>query len=298
MRIGNDGKIIRPNRRIVVKPQNGDEKSLVKVAQEQALGLNPRPLPEDMLPIDMRPRLVQEYKPGGPGSGGGIEGYLAKIARDTDVIQSTLVLDRGLIGRVVTITTTPQRIIRAEFLRGYIFLNPATVAGLTSAGTILALAERSGTTNSDAQGVANFLEGHFWLDITVAPGGADDVTIRLQALDPASLNYADVQDLMVETDVGTFYGSTGQLGLGTDFRIQAIVSGAASATFSVGFVLKNGLIGTSTGVNQSIFLGGKGVTTVAGYPLLEGKEKGWYFTENTELYAVAAAELPLRIFEL
>lgn len=301
MRYGNDGKIVRPDRPIIRRRpnnENNEMRGLVKIAQEQALGLNPRPLPEDMLPIDMRPRLVQEYKRGGPGSGGGIEGYLAHIAGDTHIIHKTLVLDRGLIGRVVTITTEPQQIVRAEFLRGYTFLNPAALVGLTSAGTSLASAERSGTTNSAAQGVANFLEGHFWLDITTAPGGSDDVTIRLQALDPTSLNYADVQDLMIETATGTYYANTGQLGLGTDFRISAIVSGSASATFSVGFVLKNGLIGTSGGVDQTIYLGGKGVTTVAGYPLLNGKERTWYFTENTELYAVAAASIPLRIFEL
>lgn len=297
-------------RRMGLPQHNGDENSWVKNLHGlsgSAGGGGPASLPYDLIPIDLHPRIIREYTRGANGQlipSGGIgmtptDQYLQQIARDTSNIASTLVLDRGLLGRVVTVTTTPQRIVRADYLRGYIFLNPNTTTGVTSAGTALASASRSGTNNSAAIGVANFLEGHFWLDITTAPGGADDVIIRLQALDPISLNYADVQDLFVETATGTFYSATGQLGLGTDFRISAIVSGAASATFSVGFVLKSGLIGTAAGVSQAIYLGGSsGLSTVSGFPLLNGKERAFYLKENVELWAVASASIPMRIFEL
>jgi len=298
-------------RRMGLPEHNGDKNSWVKNLhglQGTAGGGGPSSMPYDLIPIDLHPRIIREYTRGAygqlvPAGEGAIatptDQYLQQIANDTRNLASALVLKRGLLGRVVTVTTTPQRIVRADYLRGYIFLNPNQTTGITAAGTALALASRSGTSNSSAIGAANFLEGHFWLNVTVAPGGADNITIRLQALDPISLNYADVQDLFIVTAAATTYASTGQLGLGTDFRIQAIVSGAASATFSVGYVLKNGLIGTSAGVSQTIYLGGSsGVTTTSGFPLLNGKERAFYLQENVELWAVAEASLPFRIFEL
>ena len=294
-------------RRMGLPEHNGDKNSWVNNLHGTAGGGGPASLPYDLIPIDLHPRIVREYTrgPNGqliPAGGTGMtpmDQYLQQIANDTNQIASTLVLSRGLLGRVVTVTATPQRIVRADYLRGYIFLNPNTTTGVTTAGTALASESRSGTNNSSAIGVANFLEGHFWLDVTTAPGGSDDITIRLQALDPVSLNYADVQDLFIVTATGTSYAATGQIGLGTDFRISAIVSGAASATFSVGFVLKSGLIGTSAGVSQTIYLGGSsGVSTVAGFPLLNGKDRAFYLKETVELWAVAEASIPMRIFEL
>lgn len=295
-------------RRMGRSENNGDKNSWISNLHGTAGDGGPSSLPYDLVPIDLHPRVIREYTRGPNGqlipAGSDItltptDQYLQQIARDTGNIASTLVLDRGLLGRVMIITTTPQRVVRADYLRGYIFLNPNDTTGVTVAGTVLASASRSGTNNSAAIGVANFLEGHFWMDLTVAPGGSDTVTIRLQALDPVSLNYADVQDLFIESGVATYYSATGQLGLGTDFRIQTIVSGSASATFSIGYALKSGLIGTSAGVSQTIFLGGSsGVSTVAGYPLLNGKERAFFLKENVELWAVASASVPMRIFEL
>jgi hypothetical protein len=63
--------------------------------------------------------------------------------------------------------------------------------------------------------------------------------------------------------------------------------------------LKDGLEGTSTGVTQTIFIGGAGVLSTAGYPLLSGQERPFYLMENVQLYAVTASpSLSLNIFEL
>lgn len=300
--------------------EHGAWKSRHKHLLDGVMGGGPRPIPQDALPIDMHARIIEEYQrgpndalipitsgqtfgPGGalvPGAGQSpMDFYLNSIDRNVRTIASTVVLDRGLLGREVTVQTTPTLLVDAQYLRGYIFLNPNESVGLTSAGTILASASRSGTGSSSSLGVANFLEGHFFLDVTVAPGGADTLTVRLEALDPATLNWAVVQDLFsAVTATGTTYSFPGTFGVATDLRVSWEISGAASATFSVGFVLKNGLIGTSSGLSQTIFIGSDGLTTTTGFPLLNGQAEKFYLRENTKLFGIANAPLPIRIFEL
>jgi len=257
------------------------------------------------IPVDMYPRVVDNYQrnadgslvPVGEGTMDPLSLLLQRIANDTGVIASTSLLRRGLLGRTVTVTTTPQLIINAEYLRGYILLNPNELVGATSAGTILASAVRSGTGNSSSLGVANFLSGHFFIDITAASGGGT-VALDLEVLDPASGNWAVAQTIFAASGAtGTTYAFVGELGIPTDVRIAWTIA-AGTVTFSVGFVLKNGLIGTSAGISQTIYLGGPGVTTTSGFPLLNGQSQKFFLQENLQLFAVADATLPLKIFEL
>lgn len=139
---------------------------------------------------------------------------------------------------------------------------------------------------------------HLFLDVTAVPGGGATLDIFSQALDPVTLKWADVQNIFTGiTATGTYYIDIGNLGLATDFAIRWSIS-AGNFTFSLGYVLKEGLPGTSNGVSKTIYLGNSGVTTTSGYPLLEGQVLPVYLRENTELWAVAAASLDLRIFEL
>lgn len=269
----------------------------------------PRSLEYRDLPIDMYARNVDNYQrnPDGSISETGtmspLDMYLDRIARDTNILSSIATLKRGLFGRTVTVTTTPQLIVNAEYLRGYIFLNPNELAGAASAGTLLASESRGAATAnltgaSASLGVANFLSGHFFVDITAISGGAA-VTIVLQALDPTSGQWMDVQDLVTAQLVAPFqqYVLTDALGIATDARVRWSLA-AGNATFSVGFVLKNGLIGTSSGLSQTIFLGSAGVTVESGFPLLNGQSEKFFLQENVQLFAVANATLPLKIFEL
>lgn len=256
------------------------------------------------IPIDMYPRYVDNYQrnPDGSISSGGmamspLDAYLDRIARDTNILASVATLKRGLFGRTVTVTTTPQLIINAEYLRGYIILNPNELAGATSAGTLLASAARTATGESAALGVANFMEAHYFLDITNIVGGGN-LTIDLQTLDPASGNWVTAQTIFSAVGAtGTSYAYVGALGTATDARVAWTVS-AGTITFSVGFVLKNGLIGTSAGLSQTIYLGSAGVTVDSGFPLLNGQSEKFFLQENVQLFAVANATLPLKIFEL
>ena len=273
-------------------------------------GGGPKSMPYDLVPIDMHPRVIREYSrgpngqlvPGGLDVAAGMSPlyqYLQQIARDTRDISSTQVIERGLIARVVSVPTTPVLVADAQFLRGYIFLNPATSAGLTTAGTLLPSALRSVDGTSSSLGVANYLSQHFFLDVT-ASTGAGTLDIIQQALDPTSLTFCDVQTVATITApaTGCVYGFAEQFGVGTDMRVRFTISGGSTFTFSVGFVLKNGLAGTSTGVNQTIFLGSSGVTTETGFPLLEGDKEKFFLRENTQLFAVASSTLDLRVFEL
>lgn len=258
-------------------------------------------------PIDMYPRPVDEYtrNPDGTISSGGamspLDMYLERIARDTNILASVTLLKRGLFGRTMTITTTPQLVVNAEFLRGYIFLNPNETAGTTAAGTLLASTSRGAATanltgTSTTLGVANFLDGHFYINVTAVSGGAL-VTIVLQALDPTSGAWVDVQDLTTAVGISSTYAFVGHVGVGTDLRVRWSL-GAGDATFSVGFNLKNGLAGTSAGLSQTIFLGGPEVSVDSGFPLLNGQSERFFLQENVQLWAVANATLPFKIFEL
>lgn len=265
----------------------------------------PRALEYSDIPIDMHPRVVENYQrnpdgsltPVGDAAMDPMGALLARIAGDTGVLSSVAILRRGLLGRTITVTTTPQLIINAEYLRGYIILNPNELAGSTAAGTLLASAVRSGTGSSSALGVANFLSGHFYLDITNI-SAAGTVTITLDTLDPVSGNWVVSQTIFSAVGtVGTYYAYVGELGVATDVRVSYSVS-VGTITFSVGYVLKNGLIGTSAGISQTIYLGGPGVTTTSGFPLLNGQSQRFFLQENLQLWAVASATLPLKIFEL
>lgn len=264
----------------------------------------PRSLEYPDIPVDMYPRPIQNWErtPNGAlveagSTGDPTGGLLGRIARDTGILSSTAMLKRGLLGRTVTVTTVPELIIDAEYLRGYIILNPNELAGSTAAGTLLASAARTTTGSSSALGVANFLLAHYYLDITSIVGGGN-LTITLDTLDPASGNWVVSQTLFSAVAVtGTSYAYVGEIGTATDARVSWSVS-AGTITFSVGYVLKSGLIGTSAGIAQTIYLGGPGVTTTSGFPLLNGQSQKFFLEENLQLYAVAGATLPLKIFEL
>lgn len=266
-------------------------------------GYGPAPLDPRDVPVD----LLQRYITGGqnaPGAGVTAEGtpgdYLSQIAEDVNSIASTLVLERGLLGRVVTVTSSPQLIINALFPRPYLLLNPAGATGLTTEGTLISstLAVGATTVTSATLGVANYSTARFFVEATFN-AGAGPVTFDLQTRNPVTGTFITSQTIFSLTATGNEYANVGGLGIDTDVRMFVTVPGGTSITFSVGFVLKEGLEGTNTGALQTIFLGGGGVSPSSGYPLLNGKEKAFYFKENVSLYAVTGGpNLDLNIFEL
>ena len=293
-----------------MRGRNGRVGDVEIVSSIDELSNGPQSLPYDAMPVDLLPRVLEEYVRNSDGSITELgntpmsfsDDMLSKIKGDTGIISSTMVLSRGLIGRNITVTTTPQMVIDAQFLRGYILLNPNELTGATAAGTLLASASRGTATadltgNSGTLGVANYLDGHFFVSITAISGGAA-VTVTLQALDPASGSWFDIQTLVSGVLVtGNTYSYVGAVGTATDLRVSWSIT-AGDATFSVGYVLKNGLIGTSSGLSQTIYIGGPEVSVVSGFPLLNGQSERFFLKENVQLWAVANATLPMKIFEL
>ncbi len=268
----------------------------------------PEPLPLDQVPVDLRKRAIQEYTDYEPGMPAGMVGeeltnyWLKRITAAAEMIASTLILHRGLIGRIVTIGTTSVEVANAQKLKGYIFVNPSASIGLTLAVTVLASTAitADGNTQDTSIGVANFLSAHFFIDVT-AIGATTTLVITLQAFDPLTETWFDAQQLLSTTATGSFYIAAGTVGIVTDLAIRfAVTGGANTATFSVELVLKDGLPGSSTtGLTQTIFLGPSGVTTTNGYSLLEGNEKSFFLKEGVQLFGIASvANLTLRVFEL
>ncbi|MEM4360109.1 MAG: hypothetical protein QXT45_06235 [Candidatus Bilamarchaeaceae archaeon] len=278
----------------------------------EELEYGPKSLSWEDVPVDLYERPVQEYQVVGnrvfprselmPSVPFDPSQYIPQIARDTNIIASTTVLDRGLIGRVVLVPNTPVEVINAQFLRGYLLLNPALAVGLTSAGTLLsntALSNAVSPFNTSVLGVANYKTLRLTLNVTNFTGPGP-VTFDTQTLDPVSgTTFITVQTVFSVTGNGNFYASLGQFGVDTDFRIQITIPAGTTLNASIGFVLKDGLEGTSAGQAQTIFIGQNGVTPDSGYPLLSGREKAFYLRPNTQLFAVTnGPTLPLRVFEL
>lgn len=262
----------------------------------------PSPLAERDVPIDIRARRISHEAGGGvPGAGGGSPD-LSGLIHDVHSLAGTVVLRRGLIGRVETITSVPKLIVDQREIdgRGYLLLNPAGVVGLTAEGTVFSSTTLVGATTltSGALGVANYKSGRFFL-IMVFDAGVGPVTFDLQTRDPVTGTYITAQTIFSVAATGNVYANVGDLGIDVDAQILVTVPAATTVTFSLGFVLKDGLDGTSAGASQTIFLGAAGVSPSSGYPLLAGKERSFYFEENVRLYAVTSGpSLDMNIFEM
>jgi hypothetical protein len=269
----------------------------------------PQPLPTRDVPIDLRERPIKHDKGYGSGQYGGEGGQqgglpdFATLMRDVHNIAGVVVLRRGLLGRVVTITSTPQLIINQleKEGRGYLLLNPAGVVGLTAQGTVFNTGTNlvgATTLASAALGVANYNTGRFTVK-AVFNAGAGPVSFDLQTLDPVDgTTWITVQTIFNLTATGNAYVNIGTLGIDVDARILVTVPVGTTITFDMGFVLKDGLEGTSAGATQTIFLGGAGVSPNSGFPLLAGKDRSYYFEENVAMYAVTSGpNLDMNIFE-
>lgn len=271
-------------------------------ALDHEMNVGPTVLDPRDVPADLLPRYVHagQFAPGA-GEGGSFDfSNLQRIADDVNAIASTLRLDRGLLGRVVTVTNTPQLIAQAQYARAYLFLNPAGATGLTTTGTLISSNTAAGATTvtSGALGVANYKSARFFV-IATFDAGAGPVTFDLQTADPVTGTYITTQTIWSLTATGNDYAFIDQLGVDTDLKMLVTVPAGTTITFSVGYVLKDGLEGTSAGAIQTIYLGGAGVSPVSGYPLLNGKERAFYFNQNTQLYAVTnGPSLDMNVFEL
>jgi len=291
-----------PNR-VMIRPPGTVQRAPSLGALDNEFDYGPQPLQPRDIPIDLRERFIRHDKYGqvGVDPQTGLPDF-SQLINDVHSIAGVFVLRRGLIGRTVTITSTPQLIIQAQEPRGYLLLNPAGVVGLTAQGIVFnAGTNLVGATSlaSGTLGVANFKTARFTAKV-VFNAGVGPVTFDLQTLDPVDgTTWITSQTIFSVAATGNVYADVGGLGIDVDARILVTVPAATTITFDMGFILKDGLEGTSAGVTQTIFVGQSGVSSSSGYPILAGKEKPFYFMENVSLYAVTAGpSLTMNIFEL
>jgi len=228
---------------------------------------------------------------------------IKRIADNTDILALTQLIERGLTATQYTVTTAPVEIVDGKQTRGYILLNPSQSSGLTASDTIFASAARTvvgSPYTSDAIGVANYLNLAFFIDVTVF-GAGSLIAVNLQTQDPITLNWAtaqsDIFPAAAITAVGTYYANVGSLGVDVAARLVASLT-VATSTFSVSYVQKNGLPGGSSGLANTVFIGGPNVNAQTGYPLLEGQQLKIFTRENTRLFAVSLGSATLSVFNL
>ena len=297
------------NENKIMVPRTGVQRANSLGQLDHEFSHGPSPVHPRDVPIDLRNRRIGVGISGGmPGvtdpnmPGGGMFPDLSTLIKDVHNIAGVLVLRRGLLGRVVTITSTPVLIINQleEAGRGYLLLNPAGVVGLTAQGTLFSTQTQIGAVavTSGILGVANYKFGRFFIVATFV-AGAGPVTFDLQTQDPVTGVFITSQTIASLTATGNVYVNVGDLGVDVNLQMLVTVPIGTTITFSVGFVLKDGLIGTSAGSSQTISLGGAGVSSVSGYPLLAGQEKPFYFEENVKMYAVTSGpSLNMNVFEM
>ena len=272
-------------------PYNGNGERVIESGMQTPFLANKGPefVPKIPTPQQIRKESLTDF-------------LLQRLVKSADTLLTTMTLDRGLIGRTVTVATTPTRVIQAQFLRGYILVNPTSSIGHASSGTLVASALRAaldtGNTQATAIDVADYKEVKLFLNISASTGGV--VNVNAQTQDPVSGLWATSQTDIFNSPsaVGTYYENLGSLGVDENFAISWDVSVAGNSTFSIGYVLKDTTV--AFGTANAIFLGQQDVTTTAGYSLLEGENLKFFMKPNAELWAVSnsASGLTLRVFEL
>jgi uncharacterized protein YfiM (DUF2279 family) len=224
------------------------------------------------------------------------------------MLSSTAVLRKGQSARVVTfVADEPQRVIHAKEWKAYLMINQssALASGTTATGTLVASAERTAAGNSQGTslGVANFRSAHLFLDISaVVAAGTSQLNLYSQANDPASGLWADginVFPYALHNDaVGTYYAYIGPNGLASDLAMRWEIAGGSGITFSVGYVLKEGLPGSQTGVARTIYLNNSNKVNTKGFPLLEGQSWALIVEPGVDLWGVTETALDLNVYEL
>lgn len=215
------------------------------------------------------------------------------MARNLEVLGSMRIINRGITTRKITVLSTPTLIMSSTVPSAITIINPTPTVGLTTstqylpAGTSFAA---TGNTQATPIGVANYDSLHLFINVTVIAGTFNFVA---QCKDELTGTWVDVQDIVPAgiTATGNYYGFFSGLGIVSNFALRWTDNGGGGAmTASIGYTVKNGLGGSSTGAASTIFIGGAGVTRFGGYPILEGQYRDFNMRENVDLYAVSGGE--------
>lgn len=245
------------------------------------------------VPPDLFARPVREGMPTGQG----------EVRRDVpgQVFPGTaLYLGRGFQGRSVQISTASILVIPASYSIVYLILNPSRSVGLTNFGDVqnTLTTAVAGNTQATPIGVANFLTLRLMLEVTANVGTWDFIA---QTRNPMSGIWIDSQTVFagVFAAATTLYANVGGFGNDVDFAMRWNPVAPGAITFRLSYVLKEGTIGSGAGASQTLFIGpNDGVSSVSGYPILEGQEKQFIVGEGVEVWGIGLSSFIINTFEL
>ncbi|MBT9168608.1 MAG: hypothetical protein DDT19_01955 [Syntrophomonadaceae bacterium] len=256
------------------------------------------------LPADLWPRFVYEDMP------------TPAIRRDVDHparpqpqpradlpphLGDAIFLSKAFASYPITVTTTPILIIKSTYTHPYMILNPSRSLGLASIVTgFSGVVSASGNSQHTPIGVASFEEAHVHLTIHSFTGtGSYEIIAR--TFDSVTATWKDSQIVFSGINLAytsPLYAYIGRLGIVTDLAFRWVLLGTATMNFTLAVVLKGGTGMGALGFANSVFLGGSGVTTQAGFPLLPGSRQSFVIEENVELWGIADADTTIRVFVL
>ena len=224
------------------------------------------------------------------------------MASSLRVLTALRTVGRGTSTRVIAVGTSPVSILKSSKGQGCTIINPTTAIGLTSTTTILpsTVIVADGNTQLTSLGVANYDSLQLFLNVSAIVGGPS-LEVYAQAQDPMSLAWVDTQLIFSVATTGTSYANLGNNGVATNFALRWVLTavGAESITVTVSAVLKGGLGGNASGstASSTVYIGVQGVTTTAGWPLLEGQSRDIFVEENSELFAIADTTANIKVIE-
>jgi hypothetical protein len=262
-------------------------------------GLGCVDIPPDVLRSPVSPNLKQFVPENGNGSRMRQDGVGGREA-PPPWSEAAIYIGKTIQSRVISVGTTPVSILKPPRSWPYLIVNANRAIGQASRVTALASTAIAAayTTQSNYVDVAAFSECHIHLDITALAAGTWD--IYAQSYDSVSGTWFDTQrvfaGLTLTTDEG--YAMIGPNGLGERlaFRFDPVVAG--TITCSIGLVLKAGYGSQLTGFSKVVYLGGPGVSTTNGFPLIPGEYQTLVVGENVEVWGVSESTTEIRIFEL
>ena len=248
------------------------------------------------LPPDLWPRRVFQGVGGQRGAPN-----LENMDRNTPppYLGEAIYVGRGFQGLIANITNVPSLILTSQYSWPYMILNPSRSVGLTSSGTIITSTTTAlaGNTQLTPLGVANYMYMQLFFEITAVTGTWDFIA---QVLNPATNTWFDSQYLITGAVAPiNQYVNIGMLGLATDFAVRWVPTAPGSITFSIGYTLKEGTVGSATGLAQTIYIGSNpGISVVSAFPILEGDKEIFVVGEGVELWGVSESDVTARIFML
>ncbi|MCL6542098.1 MAG: hypothetical protein K6T87_16195 [Roseiflexus sp.] len=241
------------------------------------------------IPPDLWPRILKGYEDRTIG---------ARERPPQPYLGVGIYLGRAFQGRRIGIGPSPTLIVQSGPALPYMILNPSQTVGLTTTGKLFSgTVNSAGNTQNTPLGVANYLNLHLFLNVTSVTGVWDFIA---QALNPQTLTWADTQLVFSGISAnGDYYATVGQLGVVTDFAVRWNPTSAGSITFSLSYALKEGTVGSSTGLSKTIFIGSNnGVSTESGYPILEGHKEVFIVGEGAEVWGISYVPLQISVFQL